>query len=441
MSDDTPGWASTLASGGPEAMAAAFLTGAKNRHVRRAGLAAVYAAAGYRTWLRAKAQVGQRRNFHIAVEDRDAVYRDLHKWILDQLPAESRRSLVVHTTGQHPELVEDFEGGPVSPRNLELVYDGSRTVDLNVNGHRVTCHIEQLGGQSGADRNYGKPDRLIFTAPTADARDAILAVIAGLCRHETRVPRLYMEQWGRWHARADLPLRPLDTVILPGGHRERIVEDLGRFLAAEGRYVRIGAPWHRGYLFYGPPGTGKSSAARAIASHFGLDVFFASLADSTKDAQVIEQIGNLPPRALLLLEDIDTVFSATNREDESGKSTAAALLNALDGVTTPHGMIVVMTTNHVDRLDPALIRPGRVDQRFEFSPLDGDQLERLAALIVGRNIDLDGRQPTPGMTAATLIEAIKAHLDDDQDGLTKAVLTAIDEAWVTFDIEYPVEAF
>lgn len=426
MSDVQSRREQALSSGSPEQMAAAFLTGATNRHLRRAGLATVYAAAAYKLGVRLKDQVERRRNYHIAVEDRDVVYRDLHKWILDQLPTDNRRSLIVHTSDSSYDLLaESYEGG--AWRRLQLEYDGTRTVHLNVGGHKVRCHIEQNDNQvSAANPNYGKPDRLIFTAPTAAARDAVLAVITGLCRHETREPRLFMENYGRWQSRTDLPPRALDTVILPDGHRELIVEDLTRFLNAEERYARIGAPWHRGYLFYGPPGTGKSSAARAIASHFGLDVYFASLADSTKDSQVIEQIGGLPPRAVLLLEDIDTLFAAQSRKDENGKSTAAALLNALDGVTTPHGMIVIMTTNHVEALDRALIRPGRIDMRFKFSTLDTDQLGRLAALIVGRPIDLEGRAAPSGLTAATLIEAVKAHLDDDSDQLAKAVLAAID---------------
>jgi AAA+ superfamily predicted ATPase len=85
----------------------------------------------------------------------------------------------------------------------------------------------------------------------------------------------------------------------------------------------------------------------------------------------------IQPRSVLLLEDVDVYHAATDRDEEDGKVSVAAMLNALDGVWTPHGLITMMTTNNRDRLDAALVRAGRIDVDEEFTPLDRGQAARL----------------------------------------------------------------
>jgi chaperone BCS1 len=72
----------------------------------------------------------------------------------------------------------------------------------------------------------------------------------------------------------------------------------------------------------------------------------------------------MPARSILLLEDADAAFNKREQSSEKGfvsGVTFSGLLNALDGVAAAEERLIFMTTNHIDRLDPALIRPGRVD--------------------------------------------------------------------------------
>lgn len=95
------------------------------------------------------------------------------------------------------------------------------------------------------------------------------------------------------------------------------------------------------------------------------------------DAKLHEMISDLPPRAIALIEDIDASFTtavgvrgstaaSTTMGDDSGGVTLAGLLGAIDGVAAQEGRLLFATTNHIEVLDPALTRPGRMDVHVEF---------------------------------------------------------------------------
>src|SRR5690606_38276676 len=73
-----------------------------------------------------------------------------------------------------------------------------------------------------------------------------------------------------------------------------------------------------------------------------------------------------PPRCVVVIEDVDRAFHARERTEDANKNlTFSGLLNAIDGISAKEGRILVLTTNHPEVLDPALVRPGRVDRKFE----------------------------------------------------------------------------
>ena len=161
--------------------------------------------------------------------------------------------------------------------------------------------------------------------------------------------------------------RPLESVILDKGVTERIVSDVKGFLGSGKWYYDRGIPYRRGYLLHGPPGSGKSSFIQALAGE--LDYNIATLNLSTRgltDDRLNHLLTIIPPRTLVLLEDADAAFgnrrAQTDADGYQGANvTFSGLLNALDGVASAEERVLFMTTNHVERLDSALVRPGRVD--------------------------------------------------------------------------------
>ncbi|HRN75245.1 AAA family ATPase [Ottowia sp.] len=172
--------------------------------------------------------------------------------------------------------------------------------------------------------------------------------------------------------------RPLSSVVLKTGQGEDLLADLELFFASRERYAQLGIPWRRGYLLYGPPGTGKTSLVTALASELRLNVCTLSLASPiVTDEKIHTLLAAVPQRSLLLIEDVDAFFRERDAAHAQVKLSFSGFLNALDGVATQEGTVLFMTTNHVERLDPALIRAGRIDEQVELGWADAEQLRRL----------------------------------------------------------------
>ena len=160
--------------------------------------------------------------------------------------------------------------------------------------------------------------------------------------------------------------RPLGSVVLDKGVKETVEADVKDFLSRQQWYVDRGIPYRRGYLLFGPPGSGKSSFIQALAGELDFGVAMINLSEmGMTDDKLAYLLTKLPKRCLLLLEDADAAFTNRRQRDTDGYSgasvTFSGLLNALDGVAAGEERLAFLTTNHIDRLDPALIRPGRVD--------------------------------------------------------------------------------
>ncbi|XP_025199538.1 mitochondrial chaperone BCS1-like isoform X2 [Melanaphis sacchari] len=193
---------------------------------------------------------------------------------------------------------------------------------------------------------------------------------------------LMVPSYDVWHNFGEPRIpRSMSSVILDEGVIENILKDIRDFVNDQFWYLDRGIPYRRGYLLYGPPGCGKTSMIMALAGEIKYNLCVLSLNDSKmSDDQLIQLMGAVPTKSFVLLEDIDAMFA--NRDGKtviegSTKVTLSGLLNALDGVVSSEGRILFMTTNYVDRLDPALIRCGRVDYKQYIGTCSDHQLSQM----------------------------------------------------------------
>jgi len=203
---------------------------------------------------------------------------------------------------------------------------------------------------------------------------------------EHRIHIFLADSWGSWRWNGSRPKRPLSSLVLEASVKDMIVSDCKDFLVSEDWYAERGIPYRRGYLLHGVPGSGKTSLIHVLAGELGLDIYVVSLSQKgMSDNTLAGLMGRIPARCVVLLEDLDASFTrSTNRDGKStgvptvkteGESkeskdgntlSLSGLLNAIDGVTAPEGRLLFATTNHIERLDPALSRPGRMDVWVNF---------------------------------------------------------------------------
>jgi len=199
---------------------------------------------------------------------------------------------------------------------------------------------------------------------------------------------------------ADVPFEHparFDSVAMEPEKKQEIIEDLLTFSQSKDFYARIGKAWKRGYLLYGPPGTGKSTMIAAMANLLNYDVYDLELTAVKDNTELKKLLIEITGKSIIVIEDIDCSLDLTGQrkkkkkteketedkneqeeketnskvpnEERLSKVTLSGLLNFIDGLWSACGgeRIIVFTTNYVEKLDPALIRRGRMDKHIELS--------------------------------------------------------------------------
>jgi chaperone BCS1 len=229
-----------------------------------------------------------------------------------------------------------------------------------------------------------------------------------------RIPRTDHDYYGEgaWDEPVMRPARPLETVHFDDAAKKGLINDIRKYLdpATKSFYLSRGIPYRRGYLLHGPPGTGKSSLSLSLASLCQLDLYLVHLPSLgyQGDRLLARLFHSLPARCIVLIEDIDAVGlrrdlktlesskrskkkmmpNAPRMPSSDGNSmptcTLSGLLNVLDGVASQEGRIVLMTSNHPEKLDPALIRPGRIDRRVFLGHIDQESASSMFMRMFSR---------------------------------------------------------
>jgi chaperone BCS1 len=319
----------------------------------------------------------------LTVDSRDAAFSWVDRWLSTQ-PCSGR----THTMTLRSSNLSDSE---LPSENQKWIISPGYGLHWFWWNHRlivVTRHFEDAKG------NSRQPiERFQFRA-VSRSQKILRDIVSSAHDLVTQRNLVAIRIWrGWWMAAAGKSPRSIETIILQPGQKERILSDLNWFSMAKDWYVERGIPYRRGYLFSGPPGTGKTSAVLAIASHLKRQVCVLNLGSVEDDDSLFSAIADAPPEAIILIEDIDCAVSAQGREKREGDEdkarggvTKAGLLNALDGITTPDGRIFIMTTNYPERLDAALIRPGRADVREEFEWLEPAEQKLMGTRFYGENM-------------------------------------------------------
>ncbi|KAK5191673.1 hypothetical protein LTR99_008600 [Exophiala xenobiotica] len=367
------------------------------------------------TWLMSYAMV----SVTISTDDSE-LYRRVRTWILKNKWLKPRRSLhalsLTHAANRNYAKIRDED-------ELKVIYKSNAKIQFFKHGSKWFIYTEEdsdtitlwcLGFSTKRIQDLlaeiqNDEDRLENT------------VVYGMKTHRSATNEFDTNGWPlyqmacEWELHSSAPRRTLESVCLNAQVKENPTKDIARYLHPNSArwYAQRGIPYRRGYLLFGKPGCGKTSFAKAVAGQFGLNVYALSLLDNgLTDTELGKLFLTLKPKSLVLLEDIDSAGIGreyTKQADElsnennsvladaaaggSGTNTGTSnktitgnpmqsrsqvtlsgLLNAIDGVSSPEGHILILSTNYPDNLDDALIRPGRVDIHVEFEYATKEQI-------------------------------------------------------------------
>jgi ATPase family associated with various cellular activities (AAA) len=221
-------------------------------------------------------------------------------------------------------------------------------------------------------------DRHYIVAPTKELAEKF---IYECCDWNSEIRGEVLVFSGGWLKDADLfrsiQGTTLDSLVLERGLKEEIYSDFLRFFDSKSLYENHRIPWKRGVLFLGPPGNGKTHAIKGLVNLMKLPCLYVRSFKNQyqTDHKMIQQVfarARTTAPCLLVFEDLDALLDDNNR---------SYFLNELDGFAANEGIMTIATTNHPERLDPAILdRPSRFDRKYTFHIPDQEERQRYLAL-------------------------------------------------------------
>ncbi|KAI3863013.1 hypothetical protein MKX03_023568 [Papaver bracteatum] len=263
-------------------------------------------------------------------------------------------------------------------------------------------------------------------------------------KFRNRGKKLYTNRYGGSWSQVCLFSHPstFDTLALDPCLKKEIQDDLKRFVSRSEFYTRVGKAWKRGYLLYGPPGTGKTSLIAAIANHLEFDVYDMELTSVSSNEVLRELLINTSSKSIIVVEDIDCSIHIENLEKKNkprrnrGHSVSlSGLLNFVDGLWSPCAgeRLIIFTTNHKEKLDPALLRSGRMDKHILLSYCNMESFKVLAKnyLKLEEHELMKEVEELLGLleiTPADVAECLMSYDEDPEMGMRKDAEPLVDLA-------------
>lgn len=166
----------------------------------------------------------------------------------------------------------------------------------------------------------------------------------------------------------------MDRIFIPMSFKTDIKKTINAFINSKERYERYGRIYKTSFMLTGVPGSGKTSLVKAIAREYNRPLYVMTFTKEMTDQKFIDLVSGIKPNSILLIEDLDAFF--IDRQPQNINISFSTFLNFMDGVHCKgEGLIIFVTANNPDRMDSALIRPGRIDRIIKFEIPKKNEIE------------------------------------------------------------------
>jgi len=367
----------------------------------------------------------------VDVSDQDQAFFWIQEWLAQHEYSKKTRLLTITTQKSGGNKIEEKlgpprENGTVEEDKPEVFFSPAPGMHLlKFEGHWLLLIRSRREVQGAGYANFWRDtfdiktfarDRGIFRRLVHEARAVAFP---------ERDPRIsvYAPNYGTWAITSNRPPRDPDSVVLKEGIMEDLLEDAETFFLSSEWYQSRGIPYQRGYLLYGPAGNGKTSFVIALASQLRRDVYLAKV-NGIDDSQFRMLMTNVPKHSIVLIEDVDCFFEGRENKSKDildiNSLSFSGFLNAIDGILCSEGRLLIMTTNHKEKLDAALIRSGRIDRKIPINGATRDQARRLFMRFFddrSRSLEFAAALPEDVFSMADLQGILLNHRDDPHSAI------------------------
>ncbi|MDR2210489.1 MAG: AAA family ATPase [Spirochaetaceae bacterium] len=232
----------------------------------------------------------------------------------------------------------------------------------------------------------------------------------------------------KWFFTGDIPLRPFTSIFIDQRTIDAILYNLEKFYTSRQWYADHGIPYRYGILLSGPPGTGKTSMIKAAASYFNKPLYILPV---DRIAEIDEAFSSAYEDAILVIEDIDSAKSAQKRREKNDNGffqqispgnhgldlkaeSLSSILNSIDGITAKDGRVLIMSTNHKENIDPALLRPGRIDLDVEIGYITDESFRKFIRVFYEKECTEKLKHEIHVTGAQLQNECVTSHLTYEQ---------------------------
>jgi len=339
----------------------------------------------------------------LSIVNDDSLFIDVNKWLDEIIDRKYVRNLRISSVSQ-----DDEDKLILSPGigNHIILY---KNRPIFVNRNRINA--------SDNSSNQKAIEEITITVLGRNDK-IILNIINDIQSYFNRsdVIKVYLYNHPYWSYQ-HREKRSLDTIFIKTNIKSKIILDIKNFISSQKWYNQHGIPYHRGYLFHGEPGTGKTSFASAIASELNWSIYYICLDSFQTNSNMISAFLEIKKKSIIIIEDIDTSKLAKNREDNNitdSKLSLSTFLNLIDGILASENRIIIFTTNHLDKIDSAIKRDGRIDIIEYIGPLEQYEIFNMILSFNITNIELNEINPNIKIPGATLQNILIKNKDKEK---------------------------